>query len=160
MKSRIARSLTAIAVALTCLVTATPRLHADAITTRGKVLARIDDAWSNDAHAKNVDRVASYYAEDAVAYPPNEPAAIGREAAKKVWAAYFAAPSFTISWTTTAADIAKSGDLGFTAGTYEDSWDAADGTTVHEKGKYVCVWRRQKDGSWKAIHDTWNADSK
>ena len=160
MKSRVARSLMTIAVSLGCLIAATPRLHAATITARGKVLARLDDAWSNDAARKNADRVAAYYAEDAIAYPPDEPAAVGREAAKKVWAAYFAQPNFTISWTTKAADIAMSGDLGFTTGTYEDSWDAADGTTVHEKGKYVCVWRKQKDGSWKAIHDTWNADSK
>ena len=59
-----------------------------------------------------------------------------------------------------AAGISKSGDLGFTTGTYEDSYDGDGGQRVHEVGKYVCVWRRQKDGSWKAIHDTWNSDAK
>ena len=52
------------------------------------------------------------------------------------------------------------GDLGFTAGTYEDSVKGPDGKTVNEKGKYLCVWKKQKDGTWKAIHDMWNADSK
>ena len=31
---------------------------------------------------------------------------------------------------------------------------------VHEKGKYVCTWRKEKDGTWKAIHDIWNTDAK
>ena len=41
----------------------------------------------------------------------------------------------------------------------EDSQEeAADGTQVSEKGKYVTAWKKQKDGTWKAIHDIWNAD--
>jgi ketosteroid isomerase-like protein len=31
---------------------------------------------------------------------------------------------------------------------------------VSEKGKYVCMWKKQKDGTWKAIHDIWNSDAK
>jgi ketosteroid isomerase-like protein len=56
--------------------------------------------------------------------------------------------------------VSTSGDLGFTAGTYEDSFKGPDGKLVNEKGKYVCTWRKEKDGTWKAIHDIWNTDSK
>jgi ketosteroid isomerase-like protein len=56
--------------------------------------------------------------------------------------------------------MAKSGDLGYTAGTYEDSFKGPDGKQVNEKGKYVAAWKKQKDGTWKAIHDIWNADAK
>lgn len=38
--------------------------------------------------------------------------------AKKLWAAYFADPTFTIFWKTMHAPV--SGDLSYTAGTYED----------------------------------------
>lgn len=125
-----------------------------------KALAKLDDEWSAAAATRDADRVASFYAEDAIAYPPNEPVAVGREAAKKVWAAYLAEPSFSISWKTVHAEVAASGDLGFTAGTYEDSFKGPDGTMVHETGKYLCTWKRQRDGSWKAIHDMWNTDAK
>jgi ketosteroid isomerase-like protein len=84
--------------------------------------------------------------------------AIGRAAAEKVWAAYLADPSYKISWKTTHAEV--TGTLGYTAGTYEDSFKAADGKTVRGKGKYLCVWKKQIDGTWKAIHDMWNTDSK
>jgi ketosteroid isomerase-like protein len=115
--------------------------------SKAKALAKVDDDWSKAAATKDADRVASFYAEDAITYPPNEPAAIGRPAVKKVWAAYFADPSFSISWKTDHAGVAKSGDLGFTAGTYEDSFKGPDGKMVHEKGKYVCTWRKEKDGT-------------
>jgi len=128
------------------------------IEANAKDLAQLDDDWSKAAVARDVERVVSFYAEDAVAYPPNAPAAAGKAAAKKVWAAYFSDPSFAISWKTTHAGV--TGDMGYTSGADEDSFKGPDGKTVHEKGKYVCVWRKQKDGSWKAIHDIWNTDAK
>jgi ketosteroid isomerase-like protein len=123
-----------------------------------QVLVKLDDAWAKVAATKDADGMASFYAEDAIAYPPNEPAAVGRAAAQKVWAAAFAIPGFAISWKTTHAQIRD--DLGFTAGTYQDSYTGPDGNKVSETGKYLCVWKKQKDGSWKAIHDMWNADGK
>jgi ketosteroid isomerase-like protein len=56
--------------------------------------------------------------------------------------------------------VSKSGDLGFTSGTYEDSFRGPDGALVTEKGKYLCTWGKQADGTWKAIHDMWNTDAK
>lgn len=56
--------------------------------------------------------------------------------------------------------MSKSGDLGFTAGSYEDTFNGPAGTRVTEKDKYVCTWAKQPDGTWKAIHDIWNTDTK
>jgi ketosteroid isomerase-like protein len=77
-----------------------------------------------------------------------------------VWAAYFADKTYTISWRASHAEVAKSGDTGFTSGSYEDSYKGPDGKLVKGKGKFLCVWKKQKDGTWKAIHDMWNADTK
>jgi ketosteroid isomerase-like protein len=141
------------------ILSAMPALAAD-MDANAKVLAKLDDDWSKAAATRDPDRVASFYAEDAIAYPPQEPAAIGRPAARKVWAAYFADKSFTISWKTVHAEVAKSGDLGYTTGTYEASFKGPDDKLVNEKGKYVCIWKKHKDGSWKAIHDMWNQNAR
>lgn len=125
-----------------------------------RALALLDDEWSKAAATRDAARVASFYAEDAVAYPPGEPMVVGREAAKKVWAAYFAEESFSISWKSAHAEVAESGELGFTSGPYEASYNGPDGKAVREKGKFLCIWRKQADGSWKATHDMWNADAK
>ena len=127
---------------------------------KAKALIKLDDDWSAAAGKRDVDKVASFYAEDAIAYPPNEPVAVGRAAAHKVWAAYFADPSFSISWKTTHAEVAASGELGFTSGTYEASYKGPDGKQVKEIGKYLCTWKLGKDGTWKAIHDMWNTDAR
>lgn len=125
-----------------------------------KALTTLDADWSKAAVAKDIERVASFYAQDAVAYPPNEPVSIGHSAAKEVWAGYFADPTFTISWKTTHAEVAKSAEIGFTSGTYESTFKGPDGKPTQEIGKYVCIWAKQKDGSWKAVHDIWNSDAK
>lgn len=86
--------------------------------------------------------------------------AVGRTAAKRVGAAYFSNPSFSTSWKSLHAEVSKSGDLGFTTGTYDASYKGPDGKTVNDKWKYVCNWKMQTNGNWKAIHDIWNADAK
>jgi ketosteroid isomerase-like protein len=138
-------------------ISCAPKVDTDAIA---KTLTQLDDEWSKAAATRNADAVASYYAADAIAYPPEEPVAIGQPAARKVWEAYFADSTFSISWKTDHAGASRSGDLGFTAGTYEDSFRGPDGALVTEKGKYVCIWAKQADGTWKAVHDIWNTDSR
>ena len=149
----------AVGGAFAVLFSGDPTFAAD-MDKNAKALAKVDEDWSNAAVKKDVDRVASFYAEDAIAYPPNAPVAIGRPAAKKVWASYFADPTFSISWKAVNAGVSKGGDLGFTAGTYEASFKGPDGKMVSEKGKYLTTWKKDKDRKWKASHDIWNADSK
>lgn len=123
-------------------------------------LTQLDEAWSQAAATKNADSIASFYAADATVYPPNSPVAVGRAAAREVWAAGFVDSTYAISWKTTQAGVAKSGDIGYTAGTYQEAYKGPDGATVLVTGKYLCVWARQADGTWKATNDMWNSDAK
>ena len=141
------------------LFSGSPAFAAD-MDKNAKELAKLDDDWSNAAVKKDLDLVVSFYAEDAMVYAPNEPVAIGRLAAKKVWASYLTDPTSSTSWKTVNAGVSKSGDLGFTAGTYEYMSKGPDGKMVTEKGKYLCLWKKDKEGKWKSVHDIWNADTK
>lgn len=153
LRSIVAASVTIAAIASASCARA---VDTDAIA---RTLTQLDDAWSKAAATRNADSVASYYAVDAIAYPPSAPVAVGQTAAKAVWAACFADSSYAISWKTDHASVSQSGDLGFTAGTYEESFRRADGTRVTLKGKYLCVWKQQEDGTWKGYRDIWNTDS-
>jgi len=124
-----------------------------------KELVALDDAWSAAAVRKDVPAVVSYYAADACIYPPNDKLACGPEGAKAVWGG-ITDPNYSVSWKTTTAGVAQSGELGYTAGTYEEVIKNKDGTTTTNHGKYVCVWKKDASGHWKAIHDTWNPDTK
>lgn len=137
-----------------CAIALSSLISSAAIPDNAKALAALDDEWSKAATAGNVDRVTSFYAEDAFVYPPNAPAVSDHAAIREAWGKMLADPKSKLSWKTTNAGVDH--NTGFTAGTYEVT--SADGGTVLEKGKYLCVWRKGSDGKWKAVHDMWNSD--
>ncbi len=59
--------------------------------------------------------------------------------------------SFTLEWEPMNGEVAKSGELGFTYGTYTSK--TKDITT---RGTYVSVWKKDKSGKWKYILDSGN----
>ncbi|HEX2781836.1 MAG TPA: DUF4440 domain-containing protein [Gemmatimonadaceae bacterium] len=70
-------------------------------------------------------------------------------------------PDLTLDWAPDTAVIAASGDIGYTIGHSKVSQKHPDGTvTVRSTGRYVTIWRRQPDGSWKVELDTGNTDPK
>ena len=55
-------------------------------------------------------------------------------------------------------EAAKSGDLVYVVGTYTLTTKAGKAKPVVDRGKYLAVWKKQDDGSWKAEANTWNSD--
>lgn len=53
-----------------------------------------------------------------------------------------------LSWEPLKAEIAASGDLGYTYGRYR----VKSGETV-KTGVYVSIWKKQADGAWKYVLD-------
>jgi ketosteroid isomerase-like protein len=64
--------------------------------------------------------------------------------------------STSLSWKPAYASIAGSRDLGFTVGEYVSTGRGPSGAAVQSFGKYLTVWRRQADGSWKFVADAGN----
>lgn len=56
-----------------------------------------------------------------------------------------------VSWTTVGGDVSRSGDLGYTYGTYE----VTDGAKVTERGSYVRIWKNAGD-QWRIVLDVAN----
>ena len=81
------------------------------------------------------------------------PKETGAQAIRKAFGDMSQAPGFALSWTPASAEVASSGDIGYTTGAYESSMGG-----VKETGKYVTVWRKQADGGWKVTNDIFNAD--
>ena len=60
---------------------------------------------------------------------------------------------YVLTWVPIRADVARSGDLGFTYGTYSL---AIKNINEKEEGTYCTIWKRDKDQKWKFILDTGN----
>ena len=89
---------------------------------------------------------------------PNAPIVTGKDAIAKFIASAFALQDYKITWHPNKAEVARSGELGYTSGTYEMSFKDASGKTSSDKGKYVMVWKKQADGAWKVLLDISNSD--
>jgi ketosteroid isomerase-like protein len=78
----------------------------------------------------------------------------GRKAVAAAWSPLFAPDAKSVlSWKPVRAEVASSGDLGYTVGSYElrSTDDAGKSTLRH--GVYVTIWRKEKDGVWRAALD-------
>jgi len=62
----------------------------------------------------------------------------------------------TLTWTPVRGDMAASGDLGYTFGNYVFTTRDKEGKAISHYGKYMSVWKKQKDGSWKVVVDMGN----
>jgi ketosteroid isomerase-like protein len=121
-------------------------------------LKQWDENWAKAASAKDVDKTVSYYADDAMVQPPNGPLVTSKAGIRKVWAELLALPGFAGGWKPTKVEVARSGEIAYIAGTWEFKWNGADGKPAGDKGKYLEVVKKQADGSWKCVNDTWNSD--
>jgi uncharacterized protein (TIGR02246 family) len=119
-------------------------------------ILRLDAEWSEAAQTRDVDRVVSYWADDATVLPPGGPAIVGRAGIREFVARSFENPSFRISWKTNDVVVSEGGDFAYGMGTNKVSFTAPDGTPVTVDGKAVTIWRREPDGSWKCVVDIWN----
>lgn len=120
-------------------------------------LLQTDIEWSKAATAgKNVENILSYWADDAVVYPPGQEALAGKMAIRAYVVGSLKTPFFSISWKPSQAVVAASGDVGYTMGENEITFSDAKGKIVRTEGRYLAVWRREGGGSWKCVVDFWN----
>jgi ketosteroid isomerase-like protein len=121
-----------------------------------KVLRDMDTEWSKAASALDLDRTVSYYAEDASLLQPNAPIATGKEALRREWAKLL--DGFSGGWQPTKIDVSRGNDMAYIIGTYDVTWTHPGSKTLHDRGKYVEVCKKQSDGKWKVVVDIFNSD--
>ena len=114
-----------------------------------------DRAWAAAAAAGDIQRLTSYWADDATNYFPGAPVARGKEAIGQLVRRNRSQPGFSLSWEPQEAVVARSGELGYTSGTFALSFESPEGTPDTRRGHYVCIWKKRSDGSWKcAVEST------
>lgn len=65
-------------------------------------------------------------------------------------------PDASISWQPQNGEVAASGELGWTWGRYILVAPGKDGTQATSHGKYLNIWKKQPDGTWKVTIDMGN----
>ena len=116
-------------------------------------------AWDKDIATKDLDKVVSYFADDGSELMPNMPIATGRDNIKALLRPFQADPNFSLTCQPTHTVASKGGDMVYMVGTYSMTMSAPKGKqTITDKGKYLTVWQKQADGSWKVVADMISSD--
>jgi ketosteroid isomerase-like protein len=95
---------------------------------------------------------AAWFAEDAVSLSNGRAPLLGHGAiaANANWDP----KTYQLTWTPTAAQMGPSNDMGFTWGHYEGRSRDAQGEPILVTGRYMTIWRKLPDGSWKVALDS------
>ena len=140
------------------LTSCAPSAPVDSRAADASAIQALDEQWSATAAKNDLAGTLAFYAGDAVLLPPNAPIATDAKSIRESWAALLG-PDTAVSWKVSRAEVAKSGELGYLYGTYALSIkDPKGGPPVQDTGKLVEIWKKQADGKWKCIVDTYNSD--
>lgn len=99
--------------------------------------------------------LAAMYTSDAIVFPPDSEMIRGNEAIGEFWKA--TRQSGVQSALLTTDDVGRSGDVAYEAGKVTLTIQPAGKEPTKAAAKYVVVWKRQPDGSWKLHRDIWNS---
>jgi len=153
-------SLFVTSVALAALLTSCTSSMPDTHDADVAALKDTEAAWVKDAATKDLDKFVAHYTDDASVLIPETPIFTGKEAIRGGLKPMLSDPNFAVTFAATKVDVAKSGDLGYTQGPFSmTTSDPKTKAPVTEKGKYLTVYKKQTDGSWKAVEDTFMADA-
>ena len=111
-------------------------------------LLRRDAEWADTAAAgKDVEKIVSYWSDDALVIEPGQPIYEGKAAIRAYVATSLKVPGFKIHWVSEKPVFSADGTMAYMRGVDEMTVPGPTGAlmTVHTRG--ISVWRRNQMGS-------------
>jgi uncharacterized protein (TIGR02246 family) len=110
--------------------------------------------WADFFNAKDAAGLAMHYTEDALQLPPDATRVEGRAAIQEVFKEEFDAGVTNIKLENT--DVGHDGNLAWLVGNWSVDFPTDKGDMATATGNYVAVYRKEADGVWRMVIDTWN----
>ncbi|MBZ5632490.1 MAG: SgcJ/EcaC family oxidoreductase [Acidobacteriia bacterium] len=143
----------ALAMLLFGCAQAPPPAPPDTRAADEKTIRDMETAWVKEFAAKDIDKIVAHYAEDATVILSNAPTMAGKDAFRAGMKDFLADPKFSLDLKTAKVDVSKDG-LAYSQGTYSvTGTDAKTKKVMTEAGRYIEVYKKQADGSWKVVED-------
>ncbi|WP_446744089.1 YybH family protein [Silvibacterium acidisoli] len=138
-----------------------PKPGSDALTNPAfsadvSFLFNLESNFAEDTASGGGPAFAKWFAEDAVTLSDGKAPVTGRAAiaAQATWSP----ETYQLTWRPEGGRMGPNGDMGFTWGHYESSFKDRDGSVKKTSGRYMTVWKKQKDNSWKVALDASNTE--
>jgi ketosteroid isomerase-like protein len=118
-------------------------------------LMKRDAEWSDLATAgTDVEKMVSYWTDDAVVMQPGQPPVEGKQAIRAYVASSLKAPGFKIHWVSQKPTLSPDGRMAYMRGTTEmtvPGGPKGEPMNLHLQG--YTVWRKDADGLWRCTVD-------
>jgi ketosteroid isomerase-like protein len=120
-------------------------------------LAQRDADWSSVSfEGKDIDRIVSYWSDDAHVLQPGLPPIEGKTAIRAFIAASLKIPGFKIHWVSEKPVFSPDGKMAYLLSQVETSAPGANGSLESTHGRSVTVWRKDAEGVWRCVVDISN----
>ena len=151
------------AAAVMIAVAGCQRYGTDAGVNADSVKASIKDdekKWNEQFKSKDLEALLGHYTDDAYFVAPGVKGASGSNEIRQVYAKALTDNAFQISFSSDKIDVAGSGDLAYSRGHFSEKYtDPKTQKVMTDSGSYVTIYKKQSDGSWKAVEDFAAADA-
>jgi ketosteroid isomerase-like protein len=120
-------------------------------------LLELDQEWAALAAAgQDVERILSFWTDDARIYPPGMPTVSGKAALRRYVEGALAVPGFHIRWTSSEATLSPDGQLAYVFSNNAVTMPGPAGKLVTTRGRAVTLWCPDAGGEWRCAVDIWN----
>jgi ketosteroid isomerase-like protein len=130
----------------------TPNPLTDSTVNSGKMLLfQLEAEFAKDVAERGGAGFASWFAADGVLLGNGAAPVVGKVAVEK--SANWSPKDYQLTWTPTDAMMGPSGEMGYTWSHYEGHSKDKYGNSVETSGRFITIWSKQPDDSWKVALD-------
>lgn len=127
----------------------------DVATGRTALLER-DRAFNRETAERGVEAWVSFFAEDGAMIQAGVGEIRGHDAIREAMVGVLGEEGTVLVWEPLRAEVAASGELGYTVGRYEYSAPGPEDEPLMQQGLYVTIWQKDAAGQWKVALDIGN----
>lgn len=115
--------------------------------------------WNQQFKDKDTEALVGHYSDDAYFVAPGVAGTEGSTPIRQVFATAGTDPAFEVHFSSDKIDVARSADMAYARGKFTEKYtDKKNGKVMTDSGSYLTVYKKQDDGSWKAVEDFAAAD--
>jgi ketosteroid isomerase-like protein len=123
-----------------------------------KDIEAITEKSEKDLMAGIIDTTLAQYTDDAVSLPNHQPMMKGKQSIRQNMLQMMGMGMKFPMVEFTTTDVQVSGNFAFEIGTYKMTIEMPGMGSMTDEGKYLTIYERAADGSWKIKVETWNTD--
>ena len=114
-------------------------------------------AWVEATNEKDIEKWSTFLAANPYFYPADSPPLANADEVISYYARSFADPRFSLDCKQEHVDVSASGEMAWSRGACKATFTGPDGSESTGKSRWLKVWIKQSDGSWRCRVNTWRS---